>query len=276
MTTVPLTIPVQPWFKDHRFNGTIVLAAVETLLLLATEVHDKYPEIDVRIMEHARFLRFLEIPPQSTSLEALIDCRRTKDGSIRAKLLSRVRFKTMTRLLEHGEVVFPAAKKEKTSAIPSEPLEDAVTEVSADRIYRELVPFGPAYHTLQKNLLLSAQGASGSLKAPALPVTGIMEQLGSPFPLDGAMHAACVHGQQFVDFIPFPVGFKRRVVSHPTRPEREYLTEVTTVSQTDGELFFNLGIFDKSGTIYETITGVHMKDVTGGGIKPPSWIKAVP
>jgi len=265
MTTVPvpITIPVQPWFKDHRFNGTIVLAAVETLLLLATEIHNKYPKIDIRVMEDARFLRFLEIPPQNTSIEALIDCRKTADGSIQAKLLSRVRFRSMTRILEHGEVVFPAAKKDGASASSPEPLEDAVTKVSADRIYRELVPFGPAYHTLQETLFLSARGASGILRAPALPETTIMEFLGSPFPLDGALHAACVHGRQSVDFIPFPVGFNRRVVTCATQPGKNYRTKVFFIDRTEDQLVYDLEIFDSTGRTCETVTGIRMRKVGG-------------
>ena len=264
MTTsrTSITIPVQPWFKDHCFNGRIVLPAVETLLLLASEVHKKYPEIDLRIMEDARFARFLEIPPQSTSLEALVDCSKTQKGSIRAKLLSRVRLKTMTRIFEHGEVCFPPAQKNNPDTMPQpEPLKGTVTEVETDRVYRELVPFGPAYHTLQDTLFLSAGGASGTLKSPALPETGIMKHLGSPFPLDGAMHAACVHGQQYVDFIPFPVGFKRRIINTPTRPGKNYQTTVLSVARSDDELVYDLGIFDNNGTLYETVTGIRMRKV---------------
>ncbi len=274
---LPIKISVHPWFRDHCFNGKIILPAVETLLLLAAEVREKYPEIDIRVMEEARFTRFLEIPPNCTSFEALIESSKTKNGSIQARLLSRVQFKTMARIIEHGQVRFPAPqKKNPETVIHPAPLEGPVTEVDANRIYRELVPFGPAYHTLQETLFLSAQGASGRLKAPALPETGIMEQLGSPFPLDGALHAACVHGQQFVDFVPFPVGFQRRVISHPPRPGGEYLTRVVPVSRTDDELIFDLDIFDKSGKMYETVNGVRMMDVTGGRIKPPPWIKAAP
>ncbi|MCF6188707.1 MAG: polyketide synthase dehydratase domain-containing protein [Desulfobulbaceae bacterium] len=262
MTQIDIT--VHPWFKDHCFNGRIILPAVEILLLLAAEVHKnkKYPGIDVRVMEDARFVRFLEIPPHSTSIEALVDCSRTDNGSIRARLLSRVQFKTMARILEHGEVLFPASRSGGTdTVIHPEPLNGTETEVGAEKIYRDLVPFGPAYHTLQESLFLSARGASGTLKAPALPETGIMEQLGSPFLLDGALHAACVHGQQYVDFIPFPVGFKRRVISMPTRPGKNYQTTVLLIARTEDELVYDLDIFDKNGTVYETVIGIRMRKV---------------
>ena len=261
MTTarLPITIPIHPWFRDHCFNDKIILPAVETLLLLATEVNKKYPEIDIRVMEDARFTRFLEIPPQSTSLDALVDCSRTADGSIQAKLLSRVQFKAMARIFEHGEVVFPAAKKNEPSVTYPEPMEGVVTEISANRIYRELVPFGPAYQALQETLSLSAHGASGIVKAPALPETEIMKLLGSPFPLDGALHAACVHGRQSVNFTPFPVGFDQRIVICATRPGENYQTKVFLIDRTEDQLVYDLKIFDMDGRNCETVTGIRMR-----------------
>ncbi len=278
MTTslAPVEITVQPWFADHCFGGKIVLPAVETMLLLAATVKRSCPEIDIRIMEDVRFANFLEIPPGSTTVAALVECRRNANGSICAKLLSRVQFKTMTRIKQHGEILFPPAAKSNRAdtAISPAPLTGPVTEVAAARIYRDLVPFGPAYHTLQETLFLSGQGAWGKLKAPALPVGGSMQEIiGSPFPLDGALHAACVLGQRSVDFVPFPVELGRRIISRPTQAGGSYITRVVPVARTNDELVFDLGIFDNEGQIYETVTGVRMRDVSRGTIKPPAWLK---
>ncbi len=275
LTLVEITI--QPWFEDHCFGGRIVLPAVETMLLLAAEVKKFCPGIDVRVMADVRFGKFLEIPPGSTTVAALIECRRNENGSICAKLLSRVRFKAMTRMKEHCEILFPqsaGSNRVETMAVSPAPLAGPVTEVEADRIYRELVPFGPAYHTLQKTLFLSGQGAWGKLKAPVLPVVDSMQEIiGSPFPLDGALHAACVLGQRSADFVPLPVELGRRIISRPTRAGGSYITRVVPVSRTSDELVFDLGIFDNNGQIYETVTGVRMRDVSRGTIKPPGWIK---
>lgn len=151
MTTsrVPIEIVVQPWFKDHSFNGRIVLPAVETMNLLAAEVAGGYPDMEVRVMEQARFARFLEIPPHCTKVDALIECR-NENGSICAKLLRRTAFKTMTRLREHGEIRFspvPLPDRLNPAATVRKPEESAI-KVPAERIYREMVPFGPAYQTL--------------------------------------------------------------------------------------------------------------------------------
>ncbi|GBE11953.1 hypothetical protein BMS3Bbin14_02186 [bacterium BMS3Bbin14] len=279
MTTslTPVAIAVRPWFGDHCFGGRIVLPAVETMLLLAAEVKRSCPEIDVRVMEDVRFAKFLEIPPGSTTVAALVECSRNDNGALCARLFSRVRFKAMTRLKEHGEILFPPAaesNRAEVAAISPAPLAGPVIEVEVDRIYRELVPFGPAYHTLQDTLFLSGQGAWGKLKAPVLPAVGSMQEIiGSPFPLDGALHAACVLGQRSADFVPFPVELGRRIVRRPTQAGGSYITRVVPVSRTSDELVFDLGIFDNDGQIYETVTGVRMRDVSRGTIKPPAWMK---
>lgn len=213
-------------------------------------------------MEQARFARFLEIPPHCTKVDALIECR-NENGSICAKLLRRTAFKTMTRLREHGEIRFspvPLPDRLNPAATVRKPEESAI-KVPAERIYREMVPFGPAYQTLTGILLLSEKGAWGTLQAPLLPEANISQRIGSPFPLDGALHAACVHGQQYVDFVPFPVGFARRVINKPTRPGQTYGITIVLVSRTTEELVFDLVISDNDGQICETVTGVRMRNV---------------
>ncbi len=105
--------------------------------------------------------------------------------------------------------------------------------------------------------------AWGKLKAPALPTDSIQAIIGSPFPLDGALHAACVLGQQSVDFVPFPVGFDRRIITRPTQAGCIYQTRVIQLCQSEDELVFDLDIFDQAGQVYETVTGVRMRDVSG-------------
>ena len=272
-----VAIPIEPWFADHCFNGKIVLPAVETMLLLATEVAATHPEIDLRVMGQVRFARFLEIPAASSRVEALLECRKHEDGSVHAKLLSRRQGKAMARLQEHGEILFaPAGKNDASMAeyIP-EPQGAPEMTIPAEQVYQELVPFGPSYHTLQESLQLCGQIAWGKLKAPTFSHAPdrVRDLLGSPFPLDGAFHAACVLGQRAADFVPFPVGFDRRIISRPTHPGGSYHTRVQLLSQTNDELLFDLQIFDDQGTVYESVTGIRMRDVSGGTIKPPEWLR---
>lgn len=278
MTTWRTTvgIPVQPWFADHCFMGKAVLPAVETMLLLAGAVAESHPDIDIRVMADGRFSRFLEIPEGSACLEAMVECRENADGSILATLLSRRRFKAVTRLQEHGSILFFAAC-ETTALAPAVfwDIPDAPERsIPVEQVYRELVPFGPGYRTLRDTLHLSGAYAWGILRAPELRLSGsAQERLGSPFPLDGAFHATCVLGQLYADFVPFPVGFARRVVILPTQPGRSYRTAVQLLFRTRDELLFDLNIIDDAGDVHETLTGIRMRDVSGGTIKPPPWLK---
>ena len=139
-----------------------------------------------------------------------------------------------------------------------------VTRVSAREVYRELVPFGPSYQTLQDSLHLAEEGAWARLLAPRLDSAGQVRQiLGSPFPLDGAFHAACVLGQRAAGFTPFPVGLGRRIIVKPTQAGASYFTRVNLVSRQPDELVFDLCIFDQQGEVYESVTGLTMRDVSG-------------
>jgi len=275
----PVEITVQPWFADHRFGGRAVLPAVETLLLMAAQTARRHPDHPVRNMEQARFPKFLAVPADASAIDALLTIEPRPDGSLHTTLASKVRLKACSQVQIHGEVVFPAGRH-KPAAAAAKPVSPtgAACVITAHRIYRELVPFGPGYRSLRQNLLLFADGATGSLTAPAeTPAdrTGYA-LLGSPFPLDGALHAACVYGQRIVDFIPFPVGFDRRVISRPTEPGAEYRTQVELISRSAEELCFNLWIYQDDGTVCETVTGVRMRDVSRGTLRPPAWIRSSP
>ncbi len=262
----PCALPVQPWFSDHAVGGKIVLPAVETMLFLAARCRAAHPDINVRIMEDVRFGKFLEIPQGAASMAVLVESASAGDGRVQAKLLSHTRIGTMARIKEHGEIFFPRATAPwpPPPDIDPAPPTDPLTEIAAERLYRHLVPFGPAYQTLQGSLYLTGQSAWGTVRTPDLPPSEPIEALaGSPFPLDGALHAACVLGQQAVPFVPFPVGFTRRVIHRPTRPGQKYLTRVTMIARTQAELLFDLDIFTHAGQLYESVRGVRMRDVAG-------------
>ncbi|SHH64180.1 Polyketide synthase dehydratase [Desulfofustis glycolicus DSM 9705] len=274
---IPVEIAVQPWFYDHRFGGRAVLPAVETLLLMAEQTARRHPDCTVRIMEQARFPKFLPLPAGASTIHTTLTIETRADGSLQTAFASRVRLKACTQVQIHGEVIFPASREQQAPAEPEPaPLTGAAGEIEVNRIYRELVPFGPGYRSLQGNLQLFAGGAVGRLTAPAkTPVERTAYTLlGSPFPLDGALHAACVCGQRIADFIPFPVGFDRRVVNRPTESGADYRTQVELISQSTDELRFNLWIYQDDGEICETVTGLRMRDVSRGKLKPPAWIRS--
>lgn len=270
-------IPVLPWYRDHCFNNRIIFPAVEAMRFLALTVQAAHPALEVRRMEQCRLARFLEITPKIAELEVVIELEWGDSGDLCARLLTKNQLKTMTRMINHCELFFAAGPGHDDGGGKRPPDSFAAPEmaVTAERVYRELVPFGPAYRTLQGQLLLDKESAWGTLRAPVLPYPP-QEPIGSPFPLDGAMHAACVHGQRLVDFVPFPVGFASRRIARPTRAGEDYGTCVRLQSRAADELVYELSIFDQGGQLRETVKGLRMRDVSGGRIKPPAWIRSAP
>ncbi len=160
-------------------------------------------------------------------------------------------------------------KEQAVSPLPLQKREDGDLLIDATKIYHELVPFGPSYRSIIGTLHLRNATAIAGLQAPRLSQKQKMEAIiGSPFPLDGAMHAACVLGQCVAEFVPFPVGFAERYIHKPTVAGTEYSSSVQLVKQTANELLFDLSIFELNGEPCETIKGLRMRDVTGGLIKP--------
>lgn len=257
------TLTVPPWVADHAVAGKTVLPAVETLLFLAAMARELYPELPVSTMVGARFGKFLEIAPDQRQVEVLVELSVAGDH-LRAVLQSEVVLKNMTRIKEHGEVHFPLLPS-LTSEIDSceivLPVESEKT-FSAETIYHHLVPFGPAYRSLRGMLYLHQDEAIGELRAPPLfSDNSAGALLGSPFPCDGAMHAACVLGRQRTTYIPFPVGFARRRVLRPTRPGNNYLVRATLTAETADELTFDLRLADRDGRLHEAMDGLRMRDV---------------
>ena len=270
---VAVRIPVQPWFADHRFDGRVILPAVEAMAVLARAARQHAPALDVQCLADARFDRLLAIEPVQEAIEATVELEETGEGLI-ARLLTRRQLAAMARMVAHCELRFGGKWTEapgETAPLLTEPL----FTVDTRRLYAELVPFGPAYRSLQGELRVGPEGAEGELLAPLLPDANPGSGLlGSPFPLDGAMHAACVHGQRLADFVPFPVGFDRRHIFNPTEPGGGYRAQVRLRLQAREMLVYDLLITGADARVRERITGLRMRDVSGGRIRPPEWIRA--
>lgn len=113
-------------------------------------------------------------------------------------------------------------------------------------------------------MLADIQGGSG---------TADDDTLGSPFVLDAAMHAACVWGQRFAGMVAFPVGFDRRMIYKTTKKGGAYCARINPVNAGREVLTFDLWIFDQDGLIHESVSGLRMRDITGGRMRPPLWIR---
>jgi len=275
---LPVEIPVHPHFFDHHFEGQAVLPAVEAMQILAKAVNQFQPDLPVATMLQGRFEKFLYIPTGCPEIDAFVEIEKFSSGDVRALLLTKIRSgkSAITRSMVHAAVYFPR----KQDGSPAPPLdlhvflEGICVEVLPERIYRDLVPFGSSYRNITAPLYISENGAIARITAPAYPDRqGGGGILGSPFTLDAAFHAACVWAQCYQDTVAFPVGFERRSVYHPTLPGHEYFARVMPLRADSNLLISDIWIYDQEGTLCESVSGVHMRDVSAGRVTPPAWIK---
>jgi hypothetical protein len=272
----PLQLKVHPYLYDHHLEGKAIFPAVEALIALAKIAKLYFPKINTNCLHNARFPRFLIIEREVKSLSAFVDLVDCGAGVIAAALTTAVKIKAgnITRMVEHAYVEFSINTTDSVTAHPFRSLEKLsgkCINVPADSVYRELVPFGDAFQNIVGDLSLSPEGALAYLSGGKCDVDD--DILGSPFPFDASMHAACVWAQRFTDVVPFPVGLDKRIIYQKTSKGENYLGRIVPVKYDAEPFVFNAWIFDLQGNICEAIEGLQMRDVSQGKRKPPAWIK---
>jgi len=273
---LPVHIKTDAYLLDHCLQGEPVFPAVEAMQLLAASTQSYLPQADVSLMTDARFDKFLSIGPTSRSrwIETFVYMEICKDGRIRSALVTRSRSPRagITRVMTHAALQF-GEERGDTRPLPLDlvsALQGVCVAIPPDRLYRDLVPFGPAFHNAVSPIFISENGAVGNLQAPAMD--GSPGPLGSPFPLDAAFHLASVWAQRYTGIVGFPVGFDRRLIYSPTIPGERYICRILPAQPYNSTPRLDIWIFDRHGHPKEEIRGLRMKDVSGGRIKPPDWI----
>ncbi len=272
-----MTIEVPSHWADHHFQGRAILPAVEAMQLLAYQVLLKHPTTDVHTMRAARFDKFLPLQQDQGKITALCDFTRLEGGLLRAALVTRVSAKTakISRTMVHAQLDFASAD-EQPPMCPLDlaaALEGCSFQVAPDRIYAELVPFGAGYRNIVQPLHLTQEGALAALMAPNLVDGQTTQPLGAPFVLDAAFHAACVWSQRYVGVVAFPVGIEQRFVIRPTQMGEPYFARIFPKVTNQPPLLFDIWILDPGGRFCEVLLGVQMRDVSGGRLQPPDWIR---
>ncbi len=252
----------------------MILPAVESLIVLARAVKQNYQQTEINCLQNAVFSRFLTIAPDIGRQQVIVDMENSGNEIIAASLLISVKSKTGTisREVEHARVEFYTTDTKEFVTSHShavDKLKGDCISVPSITIYRELVPFGTAYRNIVGDLSVSSEGALAYLFGGDHEADE--DLLGSPFPLDATMHAACVWGQRFAGIVSFPVGFEKRIIYKKTRKREEYLGRVVPVNMTRDVLIFDAWIY-KDEVVCEYIKGLKMKDVTKGRMCPPDWI----
>ncbi len=275
---VAVTIDAPPHWADHHFQGRAVLPAVEAMQLLAHWARQSRTGLDVCCIGEVAFDTFFELAPMGGRIEAWCEMEELADGGLRAALLTKTLSKSarMTRTKVHAKVVFypPAALPPLADLDRASALDGLCFSVDPDRIYNELVPLGPSFQTICRPLLLTAEGALAVIKAPECADRQTGLKLGSPFVLDGAFHAACVWSQRFAGVVAYPVGIGERLIVAPTRPGDTYVSRIFPVRTESEPLTFDIWIVDAEGRLFEKLKAVRMRDVSGGKVRPPDWIRS--
>ncbi|OQY49672.1 MAG: hypothetical protein B6240_02885 [Desulfobacteraceae bacterium 4572_87] len=270
-----LNIKVQPYLMDHQFQGKAVLPAVEAMEILAASTLTHLPGTAFNAIRDARFDKFLVIEDGQQQIDAFNDLEVFDNGRVISRFITRTRSKKamITRTLEHSILCFhgvsSAPEPHPPGVLTGFDPSFSKCHIPVESIYQSLVPFGSGYHNL-KELTLFKKGARGQVYAPLL---GESERvLGSPFTLDAAFHAACVWGQRYVGYVGFPVGFGLRRLFTPTHSGNTYTARIFPKEIHSNRFLVDIWITDKDETLHEVALDVIMKDVSGGRIKPPSWI----
>ena len=280
---LPVNIPIHAYLLDHHVEGQVVLPAVKAMQVIGETVKQFRPDTDISVMTRTRFDKFLHIHSGANQINAFVDFDTYENGDIGVKLLTKNRFKksSIIRIKEHASVYYPRDPSGFLDPSPNpvpdlfSALDGTCAEISSESIYKELVPFGPAFQSIQGNIVISEHGVIARIGTPAAYVSqSISEILGSPFPLDAAYHGACVWGQRYARMVAFPVGFEKRTIWHHTRPGEAYFCRILPVQTHPDLLVFDLWIYDENGVLFESNFGVCMKDVSAGRMKPPQWITA--
>ncbi len=271
----PATLEISPYLRDHFFEGKAVFPAVEALITLAHAVKSCYPQASLHNLTCALFPRMLAIDPDGERQDVQIEIKDSADG-INASLLTSIKIKNsaISRILEHAKVTFVQSMvlpEPSMSFRMARKLESGCIQVPAASIYRELIPFGSSYQNIIGDLAISKEGALAEIAGGSGKADDTL--LGSPFVLDAAMHAACVWGQRFAGIVPFPVGFDQRIIYVPAKKGGFYTAMIRPVNMSRENLIFDAWIFDQNGIMHESISGLQMRDITQGRMRPPEWNK---
>ena len=260
--------------------GQAVLPGVWALEYLARSVARIFPEAALTSCTAVRFDKFLTLPPPDiAAVDAVAEIAPLADGLLETVLQTRhvAPRSGIARMKTHVRACFGLRRRGDHDRRP-EPLPvDApgdVFEVEPERLYTEMVPFGRAFRNIIAPVRLVASGARATVWGGHPKGEDTFLRLGSPFPLDAAFHAACAWVQRYRGIVAFPVALQQRLIRQPTRFGHRYDAEIRFREEGGGKLLFDLYLRDDEGRLCEVVRGLAMRDVSGGKLQPPEWIRA--
>ena len=268
----PVTINIPQYVRDHTFIGKTVIPAVDLCSILSTFIKDNFPDLNNLAMYNAVFGKFIEIGG-ADNIEAVIQIENFYDSAATAKLLTKTKSGNSGIIREKEHVTigfrkgFPSVDYLTMDAASA--LEGICSSIPSEKIYKDLVPFGPYYHNIKGNLFVSEFGAVAHIKNPD---TETGSPLGSPFLFDAAFHAACVWTQVNTGITVFPVEFKQRIVINPSVPGGNYFARIIPKINEQEKFYFDIWIYHPDGSLCEIGIDVMLRDVNNGKLNPPGSI----
>jgi phosphopantetheinyl transferase len=270
---IPIHLPTPDRLMDHHFQGRPVLPAVDAMEALVQTAKTASPNLAIHHLIDIQFDKFLYLDPAKDHMEATVLLQPSPNrGHCQACLTTRTRAPkaSITRSKVHVRLCFsPAiARPERWPMdVTAAPAGICVT-VSPEVLYKELVPFGPAFQNIVAPVYISPDGALAHIRTPN---TATRYCLGSPYALDAALHAACAWSQHYIGIVAFPVAIKSRIIVRPTEPGDAYFGRIRPRGIQDDLMVFDIQLVDGQGDLREFIQGVQMRDVSGGRLVPPQW-----
>jgi len=267
--TLPVTLPDLPELADHTIHGkaTVPAALLLDLLIRNVTVQDARAASFPLILRDAVFPRFLPADEvERCTFEVSLE-EMPEEAGTRATLTSRISLVGgISRTRTHAALTFGSP----TPSLPPAPAEIACdVEVSAQRVYSELIPFGPRYRNLHGEIRLGRDGGTGWLRSPE-PASPESSRAGCPYLFDSAMHLACLWGQRYAGVVAYPTGFSARAIaSRLAHGQRRCVVAPKTVGARG--LTFDLWLTDEKHAVCDTIIGLAMAPLARGA-QPPAWI----
>jgi hypothetical protein len=266
---------------DHHFMETPVMAAAETMLYIAGACRPPEKAAKSLHITNALFLKFIPIadatadPDSGHTVSFAVETTLCPDQSVRAALVSRSRSRRLGVTRSKTHVTLSLTHRHLPACPPPEKAkESALGEVNSGQIYKDLIHFGPAFQNLRKTLRLGRHWIHGTVWGGGdATVSPLPDVLGSPFPFDAAMQAACIWGQYFLGIVAFPEGVAQRLIYRRTRPQALYRIRLA-LRETDADHYWCDGwIMDSAGAVYEAFLGLKMRDLSRGRLKVPTWVE---
>lgn len=267
-TTIDVSLPEIACLGDHAISGKPIVPAVELLDFLLHVLHrhggTTAAPLTMRDVVFPRFLAAEDLPRCTFA----VSLASAEGNAVRASFESRIALPNgIQRKRTHAEATFGGDVPSPPP--PVEALPDF--EIPAERVYRELVRFGPHFANLQGTLRLARTGGWGTVKSPTPPHAN-PSAAGCPYLLDSAMHLACVWGQRYAGIVAYPTGFASRKLLAPIAWGTRRCSVVPR-SVEPRRLTFDLWLADEEAHVCDAITGLVMVPLAAGA-PPPAWIVA--